>query len=147
MGLLPLARAAAGPSHEDVSDFARALRYLSRSAGGARCQSRRSLGFRIGARARQWRLGKAGRLHAGIADDPELCLLRLQHPLRIRHVPPEIRKWRTGRASGELAKERIPVGVRPPERELSDSILRPRHADEQLAQRDSLSLVGYRERD
>jgi hypothetical protein len=69
-----------------------------------------------GGRARpgQRRPGAPGRLLHRLAGHHERSLYRLRHPLRVRHLPPDLRGRPPGRAARHVAAARLAVGVPAP---------------------------------
>ena len=75
-------------------------------------------------RTGQRRPGPAGRLLPGFDGHARPALLRLRHPLRVRHVRAEHRRRPPGRASGLLAGRRLALGVSAPRRALPGALRR-----------------------
>ena len=71
---------------------------------------------RPGGRARpgQRRPGSAGGVLHRLAGHHERAVHRLRHPLRVRHLPPDLRRRPAGRAARHLAGPGRPVGVPAP---------------------------------
>ena len=72
----------------------------------------------MGRGPRQRRPRAPRRLLPGFAGHARAALLRLRHPLRLRHLPPADRERRPGRDPRRLAALRQPVGDRAPRRPL-----------------------------
>ncbi len=66
------------------------------------------------ARPRQRWPRSPGRLLHRLAGHHERAVHRLRHPLRVRHLPPDLRRRPPGRAAGHLAAAGRPVGVPAP---------------------------------
>ncbi len=80
---------------------------------------------RVGRRPRQRRPRPAGRVLPRLAGHAGLPVLRLRHPLRLRHLPPAHRQRRAGRGARRLAALRQSVGDPAPGRPVPRAVLRP----------------------
>ena len=76
----------------------------------------------------QRRSGSTGRLLHRLAGHHERALRRLRHPLRVRHLPADLRRRPPGRAGRLLARPRGAVGV-PAPRGRADRHLRRSHRE------------------
>ena len=84
-------------------------------------------GGRAGPRQRRPR--PARRLLHRLAGDDERALHRLRHPLRVRHLPPDLRRRPAGRAARHLAGARLARGSSRTPRPRSHRRLRRPHRD------------------
>ena len=79
----------------------------------------------MGRGPRQRRPRPARRVLPRLAGHPGLPLVRLRHPLRLRHLPPAHRQRRPGRGAGRLAPLRQSVGDPAHGRSVPGQVLRP----------------------
>ena len=104
MGVLPLGGVLARPAAGQQSAQRRPDRHRPRGAGRAGLQPRRAARRRGRARPRQRRPRPAGRLLPRLARHAAHPGRRLRHPLRVRHLPPDLRGRLAGRAARRLAR-------------------------------------------
>ena len=82
----------------------------------------------VGRRPGQRRPGPPRGLHPGLGGHPGAALLRLRHPLRVRHLPAEDPGRLPGRVPRQLAALRQPLGDPALRRHLPGALLRPHRA-------------------
>ncbi len=113
-----------------------------RRRGAARPGHRPGRPARRGDRAGpgQRRPGPAGRVLHRLAVDDVRAVDRLRHPLRVRHLPPDVRRRAPGREARHVARARFAVGVPAPRGRGDGRLRRPDRAVRRRGRRGARDL-------